>query len=87
MSTNQNSTEMNKKLKENVKRIVGEGLSLIMNKLKISKPSAKMEKSLKRHSRKLVDHLKAEIKRQSQKKGSPGVRKGRVTKVASKKKP
>jgi hypothetical protein len=53
---------MDKKQKENIKRIVGEGLSLVLSKLKISRPSAKLERALKKHSRKLADHFKAEVK-------------------------
>jgi hypothetical protein len=59
---------MDKKQKENIKRIVGEGLSLILSKLKISRQSAKMEQALKKHSRKLVDLFKAEVKRVGKKK-------------------
>ncbi len=54
---------MDKKQKENIKRIVGEGLSTILNKLKISKPSAKVERALKKHTKKLADHFKTEVKR------------------------
>ena len=54
---------MDKKQKENIKRIIGEGLSLILGKLKISKPSAKLEHALKKHTRKLADQFKTEVKR------------------------
>jgi chemotaxis response regulator CheB len=59
---------MNKKQKENIKRVVGEGLQHVLSKLKISKPSAKMERMLKKHSKKLVDQFKAEVKRLGKKK-------------------
>ena len=69
---------MDKKQKENIKRTVGEGLSQVLSKLKISKPSAKMERMLKKHSKKLVDQLKAEVKRLGKKKNNG------VTKAKSK---
>lgn len=59
---------MDKKEKENIKRIVGDGLSVILSKLNISKPSTKMERALKKQTRKLADHIKAEVKRQSKEK-------------------
>jgi len=58
---------MNKKEKENIKRIVGEGLSLVLNKLKILKPSAKMDNALKKQAKKLADHFRAELKRLNKK--------------------
>ena len=67
------STLMNKKLKASIKRVVEDGLSLIMNKLKISKPSSKLKRSIKKQSKRLVDHLKDELKRQNRKKGNRAV--------------
>jgi len=67
---------MDKKQKENIKRMVGEGLSTIQNKLKISKPSTKMERALKKYAKKLADHFKAEVKRLD-KKGIKKINKGR----------
>jgi|GEM_PF-3746069 len=61
---------MDNKQKENIKRIVGEGLSQILSKLKISKTSAKLERRLKKYSKKLVDHFKDEVKRLDKKKKS-----------------
>ncbi len=70
---------MDKKQKENIKRIVGEGLRLILSKLKIPKPSAKMDQVLKKHSKKLADHFKAEVKRVA-KKGNKKVTKAKRSK-------
>ncbi len=77
---------VNKKLKENINRIVGEGLGLILSKLKISKPSPKMEKSLKRQARKLVGHLKTEIKRQGHKEEKSKPKRSKPIKKAAKSK-
>ena len=58
---------MNKERKENIKRVVSEGLTLIIRRLQISNPSSKMETALKKHSKKLIEDLKKEIKRKGKK--------------------
>lgn len=76
---------MEKKQKENIKRIVGEGLSLILNKLKISNPSSKTESALKKLSKKLTGHLKTEVKRGAKKKITKDIRNRKPTKAKSQK--
>jgi len=75
---------MNKKLKDNIKRVVGEGLGLIIARLKITKPSLKMETSLKKQSKKLAGLLKAEMKRQSKKKDKANSKNRKPSRVVSK---
>jgi hypothetical protein len=76
---------MEKKQKENIKRIVGEGLSLILNKLKISNPSSKTESALKKLSKKLTGHLKTEVKKGSKKKMTKHTRNEKGTQAKSQK--
>ena len=81
---------MDKKQKENIKRVVSEGLTLIKTRLQISKPSSKLESALKKHSRKLIDDLKKEVKKKSKKQAKnntkiKAVKKPRKIKVVSKK--
>ncbi len=76
---------MEKKQKENIKRIVGEGLSLILNKLKISNPSSKTESALKKLSKKLTGYLKTEVKKGAKKKITKDTRNKKGTKAKSQK--
>ncbi len=81
---------MNSELKENIKRVVSEGLALIKTRLQISKPSSKLESALKKHSRKLIDDLKKEVKKKTKKQAKnntkiKAVKKLRRIKAVSKK--
>lgn len=72
---------MDKKQKENIKRIVRGGLNVMLTKLKISKPSVKMEQALNKYAKKLADHFKAEVKRLA-KKGNKKTTKGKRSKMS-----
>lgn len=70
---------MDKKIKENIKRAVSSGLKLMKTNLKISTPSSKLDLALKKHSKKLIEDFKKEVKRKS-KKEAKGAKKSKVVK-------
>ena len=69
---------MNKNLKEKIKLALKSGLNLTTTKLGITKPSSKLENVLKKHSKKLIEDFKKELKR----KGKEQAKSGKRTKVA-----
>jgi hypothetical protein len=74
---------MKQKEKESIKRIVGEGLGVILGKLQISKPSSKVESSLKKYSKKLTTIFKGEVKKQAKEKNKNSAKDVNKKKVKS----